>query len=436
MTVLAGVQARPRARRRLHTTSVAFALVGVLSILAWAMPTAYSWDMLAYSAISLDERDPALRHSRLWSYVERDVPEVSAALLRGQTPEDLTDPRLIDTLDYRRATASDPQAFAEQLPFYAVKPMYPAAIAVGTRVIDEVSRWFNQPSDVGPIVVSVLIAKFCWMGLGVAFFLLMRLRFSNALSALATTGVMALPMVHELGSYSTPDALSGLFILTAFVIALRDPSRRWTIAAACVALLAVAARPDNVILLGMLLTWFLWNSRIRFRWACVVGGAGVLWYLTIAQLANSYNWSVLMHHSFYDYAEYPSQLHIRFTLSELTQLYVSMLPASMVFFKYLGFGLIIAALRYSQRGSGDRLLQALLVMLGFMAAHWLIFPDQKDRLLVAAYLFILAAAAFSLTDLARLWDYFEARTRLLRSKNGLRSSKSGLRSSKNRTIRT
>jgi|GEM_PF-555856 len=408
MNVLAGAQARPRARRRLHTTSVAFALVALLSILAWAMPSAYNWDMLAYGAISLDEKDPNLRHSRLWAYVDRDVPVVSAAMLRGQYPEDLSDPRLVDTLDYRRAAARDPQAFAEQLPFYAVKPIYPAAIAAGVRVIDTVSGWFNQPSDIGPIVVSVLIAKFCWMGLGVAFFLLMRLRFSNAWAALATTGAMALPMVHNLGSYSTPDALSGLFILTAFVLALRDPSRLWTIASAGVALLAVAARPDNVILLGMLLTWFLWNSRIRFRWAVVVGGVGVLWYLTITQLSDNYGWSVLMYHSFYDYVEYPSQLDVTFTPLELAQLYLSMLPTSQVFFKYLGFGLVVAALRFSQRGSGDRLLQALLVMLWFMLTHWLIFPDQKDRLLVAAYLFILAAAVFSLADSAVRYGYVGA----------------------------
>ena len=420
MNVLAGAHARPRARRGLRTTSVAFALVVLLYILAWAMPTAYNWDMLAYGAIALDENDPEVRHSRLWAYVDRDVPVVAVAMLRGQYPEDLSDPRLIDTLEYRRASARDPQAFAEQLPFYAVKPMYPAAIAAGTRIIDEVSGWFRRPSDIGPIVVSVLIAKFCWMGLGVAFFLLMRLRFSNALAALATTAAMALPMVHGLGSYSTPDALSGLFILTAFVLALRDPSRPWTIAAAGVALLAVAARPDNLILLGLLLTWFLWNSRIRFRWAVVVGGVGVLWYLSIAQLSDNYGWSVLMHHSFYDYEEYPSQLDVRFTFLELMQLYWSMLPTSQVFFKYLGFGLGIAALRFYQRGSGDRLLQALLVMLGFMLAHWLIFPDQKDRLLVAAYLFILAAAAFSLADFAVRYSNFRprlnSRTGLLRSK--------------------
>jgi len=398
MTVLAGVQARPVERRQVHTAGVAAALVVVLSVLSWAIPPAYNWDMLAYSAISLNEGDPEVRHLRLWRYVERDVPAQSIAILRGQVSEDLTDPRNIDTLNYRQATATDPLAFADQLPFYSVKPLYPAAIAAGVRSIDALSEWFGEASDVGPIVVSVLIGKFCWMGLGVAFFLLMRLRFSNLLAALTTTCAMALPTIHELGSYSTPDALSGLLILTAFVLALRDPSRLWTIAASGVALLAVAARPDNVILLGMLLTWFLWNSRIRFRWAVVVGGAGVLWYLAISQLSNNYGWSVLMHHSFYDYAEYPSQLAPQYAVGELLTLYLSMLASSGLFFKFFGFGLMILALRYSQRGGYDRLLQALMVMLGFMLVHWLIFPDQKDRLLVAAYLFILATTAFCLAD--------------------------------------
>ena len=398
MNSLAGVEARPRARRRFHTTSVAGGLVLVLALLAWAMPPAYNWDMLAYGAIALDEGDPEVRHARLWSYVDRDVPAMSAAFLRGQYAEDLADPRLVDTLDYRRAIATDPYAFAEQLPFYSVKPMYPATIAAGMRVIDSVSGWFGRPSDVGPIAVSVLIAKFCWMGLGVAFFLLMRLRFSNALAALATTIAMAHPMMHSLGSYSTPDALSGLFILTAFVLALRDPSRLWTTAASGVALLALAARPDNVILLGLFLTWLLWTSRIRFRWAVVVGGAGVLWYLMIVELSNNYGWSVLMHHSFYDYAEYPSQLQPQISAFGVLQLYASMVANSAVFFQFVGLGFLFGAIRFSQRGGQDRLLQALLVMLGFMLVHWLIFPDQKDRLLVGAYLFILATAAFCFAD--------------------------------------
>ncbi len=393
-----GAGARPRAGRRVHTSVVAGSLVLALAVLAWAMPPAYNWDMLAYAAIALDEGDADVRHQRLWRYVERDVPPAKIALLRAQNPADLSDFRPSDTVQYRRVTAADPAAFAEQLPFYAVKPLYPIAIAAAAGLIDGVSGWLGKPSDVGPVLVSVLIAKFSWMAFGVTVFLLLRLRLSNSSAALATITGMVLPTVHGLSGYSSPDALSAMFIMLGFVLALRDPSRLWTIAAAGAVLLGVAARPENVVLLGLMLTWFLWNSRIRFRWAVVVGMAGVCWCLLLSRLANNYGWAVLLHHSFVDFAEFPSRLKPQLSFSLLFQLYVSKLGASQAFFQFMGLGLFVAAIRLALRGQQDRLAQALCVMLVFMAAHWLIFPDQKDRLMVAPYLFILASGLFVLAD--------------------------------------
>lgn len=404
----AGVQAQPETGRWL-TTAVAGTLVLALTLLVWARPAAYNWDMLAYAAIALKEGDPGLRHSTLWEYVDRDVPRHQQALLRGDIAEQFgaslpkrfasagtkpTTDRVADTLQYRKVTATDPQAFAEQLPFYAVKPLYPALIALTMKLTAVV----GGGEGIGPVQASVVVAKLAWVCFGVALFLLLRLRLPNGLAALSTVSAMALPMVHALGSYSSPDTLSAAFILLGFVLALRDPSRLWTLAAAGVLLLAIAARPDNLVLLGLLLCWFLWNRRLRLRSALAVGGIGLAWCLGLAHLSNNYGWAVLVHHSFIDFVEYPSQLKPQLTAGLLVELYVSKLRGSLVFFGLMAFGALVALARWQRRGSRDLLLQALVVMLAFMAAHWLIFPDQKDRLMVAPYLFILASATFVLAD--------------------------------------
>lgn len=394
----ARVRERPRTSQRLRTTTVAFGLVFLLMVLAWAIPPSYNWDMLAYAAIALNEDDDTVRHQRLWRYVERDVPHESVALLRAQNAQDFVGPRATDTVHYRQTTAADPVAFAEQLPFYAVKPMYPLAIGGLAKVFDGAAIALGSEQDIGPITVSVALAKASWMALGISLFLLLRLRLSNSWAALATVGGMALPVAHSLGGYSSPDALSGVFILMGMVLALRDPSRRWTIAAAVIVLFSVTARPDNLILLGVLLTWFLWNSRIRFRWAVAAGMAGVIWHLSWSNAVGNYGWAVLVQHSFFDFAEYPSRLNPVLTPSLLLDLYISKLASSVLFFQLLVLGFCVAGVRFVRRGRNDQLLQALLVMLSYMAAHWLIFPDQKDRLMVGPYLFILSSLLFVVAD--------------------------------------
>lgn len=382
---------------------VAGPLVLALTLLAWARPAAYNWDMLAYAAIALEEGDAQVRHETLWSYVDRDVPALKRMALRGELqaqshgqnpPAKLTD-RSADTAEYRRITAANPHAFAEQLPFYAVKPLYPALIKL---FMAASSNLPGAVAKLGPVQASVLVAKLAWVGFGVALFLFLRLRLANGMAALCTVLGMALPIVHALSGYSSPDALSAMFILFGFVFALRDPSRIWTLAAAGVVLLAIAVRPDNLVLLGLLLCWFLWNRRIRLRYAVIVGGVGLLWYLVFSRLSNNYGWAVLVHHSFFDFAEFPSRLQPQLSVELLVQLYLSKLGDSLTFFQFTAFAVLVGLARWQRRGWQDQLLQALIVMLGFMVAHWLIFPDQKDRLMVAPYLFILASAVFELAD--------------------------------------
>lgn len=383
---------------RLRTPSVVSALLLLLVLLSSSLTPAYNWDLLAYSAIALDEGDAVVRHERLWYYVDRDIPADAVARLRGESPDLLLGERGDDTVAYRRTTALDARAFDEQLPFYAVKPMYPAMIAGLVAVTDSLVGTVVRDFDLGPVRASVWIAKIGWVFLGTALFWLLRLRFGDLLAFVGTLTMMTLPLVQALHGYSSPDTISALMVLLGFVLALRDPSRTWTMASAGVVFLAVAVRPDNLLLLGVFLTWFLWNSRIRFRWAVMVGTTGLIWCLALSELSGNYGWSVLVHHSFIDYLEYPSTVEPNLSLPLLVDIYLSKVSDSPTFFKFLGAGLMLTGWRLYLRGPSDRLFEALIVLLVFMAEHWLLFPDQKDRLLVAPYLFILSAGLFCLAD--------------------------------------
>lgn len=374
--------------------AIAGAVVLALTLMAVAMPPAHNWDMLPYVALSLKAGDSAGRHSELWALVDEHVPAADRALLRGTQAPVYAGIRRADVLAYRHATATDAAAFTQQLPFYAVKPMYPMAIAGVTRA----SNRLLESGTLNPIAVSIAIAKFFWVVLGAGFFALVSMRLGAVMAAGITLPVMGLPVVHNLASYSTPDTLSGALIMAVFVLALRDPTRTWTVGALGIALLGVAARPDNLMLLGLLLLWFRYNQRIPTTIMVAVGLLGVAWYLLLAKLSGNYGWAVLMHHSFIDYAELPAALLPDLSLPTLAAIYLTKLGSSTLFFACALVCGLCAAARFLRRGMTDQLFQALIIMLAFMLAHWLVFPDQKDRLMVASYLFVGAGGLFVLAD--------------------------------------
>jgi len=387
------VRRLPGALRAQLNRAVACVVVLALTLFAVTMPPAYNWDMLPYVALSLQAGEANERHAELWALVDEHVPSEHQALLRGlkdTAAHTAMSTRRADILHYRQTTADDAEAFSQQLPFYAVKPMYPMLIAGLTRL----SNQTLGPNTLQPIGVSHAVAKFFWVVLGVGFFSLLSMRLGPLLAAGVTLPVMLIPPVHMLASYSTPDTLSAALIMLAFVLALRDPSRTWTLGALGMALLGVAARPDNLMLLGLLLVWFRHTKRIPSVIMVGIGLLGLAWYLLLAKLSGNYGWAVLIHHSFIDYSERPASLVPELSWSVLLQIYLAKLGSSMLFFACVLVCGCSAALRLWRRGWADQLFQALTIMLAFM----LMFPDQKDRLMVAPYLFGFAGGLFVLID--------------------------------------
>ena len=386
------------------STLVALTLTG----LACTTTPWWNWDMLPYVAVSLSEGDPTVRHATVWSYTKKVVPDDEYAALIGATDLSTVPKHLLehyqDQVQYRSTAYEDPEAFTEQLPFYSVKPMYPAAIGAWTTGARNL-RSSAVDGAANPVVASLYVARAAWVCMGMALFWLLFLRLPDYAAAPIAIGVMALPPIRELTTYSSPDTLSGTFILLGFVFALKSlgvapgrlPARTWMIASLGVLFLALAARPDNLLLIGPVLLWFLWNRSVRFAQAFVIGAIALAWYLWHAHISLNYGWAVLLHHSFIDYTEFPSQLQPELSVPMLIDLYLSLAPQSRWFFVIGALGTVVAWLRWRRTSVDDPLFQSLLVVFAYMAAHWVLFPDQKDRLMIPVYLVILSNALFLAT---------------------------------------
>ena len=85
----------------------------------------YDWDMLPYMVIALMDEGQTLEaaHHNVYEAIRIGAP--------SETYDKLTDKFPIDNADrtYRAEAAHDPRNFAESLPFYVVKPIFPALIA-------------------------------------------------------------------------------------------------------------------------------------------------------------------------------------------------------------------------------------------------------------------------------------------------------------------
>jgi len=365
------------------------ALVGM----AVTTPARHNWDMVAYLAVAqtmLGTTDAEQVHQRVWQQVTDAVPEPTLRRLQGRALSNFRGPRQRDTLAYRQVVAQDPLAFSQQLPFYSVKPLYPSLIALATH------------AGIAPVAASSAISKVAWLLLGCVVYALLLMRFRPVVALAIALALMAMPMTRALASYGTPDALATLLLLWAVLLLMRSSVNgfaTYTVMAALMLLeLAVLARPDSLLLLLLVVLWLVLQQPQRWLTGSVIAvGAITIWWVQ-CRLAGNYGWAVLFYHSFIDYLEYPAAVRPNFSLAELVPIYYKQIELTRQFFWFVAVGLVAIVVRQLRNGRSDKQVWALIVLLAFMLAHWLLFPDQKDRMMLAPYLFILISSVSIAAD--------------------------------------
>ena len=289
---------------------------------------------------------------------------------------------------YRHTVYSDPDSFAQMLPFYGIRVVYIRCLALIAPLVG------------GPIAAMQVLGAACAGAMTcLAGLLLMRgpwpLPPVPALIVLpllvAATGVITV------GQLATPDALSSLIVLIA--LALLHSHR---LAALVLVALLPLVRSDGV-LLAALVGVLLWIERDRRAIHYVLLGVAVAIYLLIGRLYGGYGHLLLFNFSLLNDGPdpYPATMAISTDPRAYLEVYVRRTIAFAPTLMYLLIVLLVALadLRAPERRTPMAATACLAI--AYAGVHFLLFPVGEVRYYVFALVYATAYALKTLHDRVR-----------------------------------
>lgn len=343
----------------------------------------WNWDMLPYMAASaeLEGASPGQAHDQAYSDAARHVPTITYA-------------QLVDSTNaYRAAMLTDTTAFADQLPFYWIKPLYIASV------------WSIWKCGIPLTRATVWPSFICFLVLAFALFELMSREVPTHVAAAVAALFAALPCVNEIAGLSTPDALSASLVLLAVLLltGAEGPALGIVLLA-----LSIAARADNAIVAVLLLVAQPWYAvRARLRIIVLLGGALLLvaTYLYVDHLGCAHGWCVRPISAFLPRSLHPGSEVLVMSPGKYMEAVrkgaESLRYTWVIEFTVLAvLGMAVALLGPRSRGRTTT-WRVLAVMTMAMVARYLFFPVPDDRALVPWYALITLASAASFERLLR-----------------------------------
>ncbi|MHB8735458.1 MAG: hypothetical protein ACYC6M_09175 [Terriglobales bacterium] len=371
--------------RGLHRRALRVAVLTYLGLLMtlFSLRPLYNWDLVGYvgSVLAWETPQAAAVHARTYALLARELPH-------GAFSE------LIERLPYTRTVARDPEAFAEQLPFYRVKIGY-VALLTGLRRLG-----VDLPRAVA-LVSSVSTGTSLWI-----LFLWLESQLGSGRAAWITAAVGVSPPLLELGRLATPDALACLTVLSAtWLLTLGRRSLAVGLGVA-----AVTVRPDTLVFIGLLAaTWYCSPQRAGDRARAVsLAALALAVYWGENHWAQTYPWTVLFHHTFTGWLAYPRNFQGRVTPGTYLRAVAEELPRMqtsvvVLFAAWLGLvrgvGRRLKGWSHSNDATSPRYPEVILpATLAAVVLHFLLFPSLADRFFVPQCLLWLVCVAAMLAE--------------------------------------
>ena len=368
--IKAGLPGVMMAAARMPLLSTAVALL--LAVLMQS-PT-YNWDLLGYigAVYAYEISDVQELHVRTYAEVERNVPELYYAYLTQAS-------------SWRVQVALEPRAFVQHLPFFQVKPAYPALM------------FLLQQLGMDLVAASIVISKVAWWLMGLLLFQWLAVYLRPWPACLCTMLVMTVPQVMILAGLSSPDALSSLLTLAVFFLLVE---KHWYGTALLLACGAISVRHNNLLLLFLVALHVIWivpGRRLVAVGYLVVGLGG---YLFLKGFYDNYSWAVFFHHSVVERLAYPAEFQPWLRLEDYLHIYLQCMLTPTIYtalWWWLLAGLGLCYGQYRMGGVRNTWVQMLLVALLMLMLFWLALPnppiDLAGRLYVTFYLLLIVCMA-------------------------------------------
>lgn len=352
------------------------ALLAILYAANFAQRPLYNWDMVAYVAVALiNSGQPAdTAYRATYEAIGRSVPPAIVERLKDTRNEHLI--------------AADETRFAALLPFFTVKPAYPALIAV----------LHGMGVDLVAASVAVSAASYAL----ICFLLYVWIsRWVPVVVGVALAALLFLsPFLTPIAQLSSPDALSALVVLAALFLAVE---RGYFSLGAALLVVSIAIRPENILYCGVVLSYLVLSRQIALGKFLAFCGASVGLYLFLTGRTNNYGWKTLFYFAMVDNTIAPSGFVSPLTFLDYLKIYLRQIDIivfatqdGFTFFALIGFGALCLKMR--KRLWDDCYFHLLILAALFTVARLIALPSDAARALLPAYLlltvvFIQACAA-------------------------------------------
>ena len=335
----------------------------------WPFP---EWDALAYigCTIALHEPNAEAMHAQVYDEA------------RNGYSEDAVD-ELVNGSAFRHDVAENANHFAQQLPFYRVRPVY-------IRVIARLHRLGLTYVHAIQLVSAVSFALF-----GILVFRWAAAHVSARMAAIGSALLMVTPGAFTAARTGTPDMLSGLVVLWGTYLLVEQ--RRAVLGPAVLAA-AVWLRTDNIVYLGIMLLWYAWIRRpsVRFSRPLSIGllAAALASVLAINYAAHTYGWRILMQNTA-EAITTPGETVPSFGLTGYLYTWIDVVDQTRET-TFLAF-IFLAGLLLLSPATPRKFRELTGVLLAAAAARLMLFPHIEDRYFVAMYAILGIAAMATLT---------------------------------------
>lgn len=396
---------------RLNASRILATVLAALYLLFFAIYLAprpnYVWDNLAYVAIALEHagipRDQL--HAVTFGLFHDYAPQGAYDAMTGNLTEGAlaasTGTTALGDLAFREEMANSSDKFLAQLPFFEVKPVYPALMTI------------LYEFGINPITAGMIISVAAFFGIGMVLFFW----FAEWMPAFAALCVMALLVINPwliLQARNVgPDILSVFLLLLGAYLAFgyrdRDTGEGMAgrpLLAAVMFLVAVAVRPENILYAVVFLLYLGVRRSLTIRGTAFLLCGTFVIYFAITLLTGSYGWSTLFHYTFINRTQalgsgpHAMRLldYINFYLGRLDRIVLG--QGELPVFALVALGGIL--LKFGFQPLRDKYVH-LIVLAGIIgAARMVVLPTEAFRALLPCYMLVtiacIQACAFCKTN--------------------------------------
>ena len=352
----------------------------------------HNWDMVIYAAAakSFEEDDITRIHSFVYSRLRQSVPDDeyrALAVPEGSDPDSV----------YRNIISADPDAMAEQLPLFQIRPLYTGIIYIMYKL------------GVNIYLATHLISGLAVLAGVILLYFISRSTLPDYMTYLVPFGSAAAGVL-SLAKYSTPDGLAFLAVLISVYLM----TRRRTAALLVTLPLITAVRTDLIIFilpLCMILLAGGWQSKAGI---CASGLVSIAAYILINTWYSNPGWSTTFHSEFMEVSAYPLSSDTTVSFSDYLRVLFREAGNLLLHKKFLLYlplsaaSLICIFRRTGRNALAGPLPAAALASILYVAIHFLVFPDAHERFFAAQYIiggiaFLYAADIYFISDRIRKW---------------------------------